>query len=111
MISARHLASPLVISANTVRISCVERFNQVLAHQVTPIIGAAKTLERAVFQNNWLKLRKNRLAQLALRRAVHPSAYHHGGGSGESGDGQSGRIAGRLMAEFMARSGGRKGEV
>ena len=70
VISARHLAAPVVIWANTVRVSCIERFNQILAHQVTAIIGAAKALERAVFQNDWLKLSENRLAQLALRRAT-----------------------------------------
>ena len=67
VISARHLACPVVVWANTVRVSCIERFNQILAHQVTAIIGAAKALERAVFQSDWLKLRENRLTQLALR--------------------------------------------
>src|SRR4029077_4957725 len=76
VISARHLASPIIVWANTVRVSCVERFNQILAHQVTAIIGAAKALERAVFENDWLKLQKDGLAQLALRRATPDVANH-----------------------------------
>src|SRR4029077_9137151 len=74
VISARHFACPVVVWANTVRVSCIERFNQILAHQVTAIIRAAKALERTVFQNDWLKFRKNRLAQLALCRATDDRA-------------------------------------
>jgi len=37
-------------------VSCIERFNQILTHQVSAIVGAAKALERAVFQKNGLKL-------------------------------------------------------
>ena len=70
VISARHLACPIVVWANTVRISYIERLNKIFAHQVTPIIGAAKALERAVFQSDWLELGENRLAQFALRRAA-----------------------------------------
>ncbi len=80
VISARHLACPVVVWANTVRVSCIERFNQILAHQVTAIIGAAKALERTVFQSNWLKLRENRLTQLALRRAMDDRASNDGSG-------------------------------
>ena len=54
MISPRHLACPVVVWANTVRVSSVERLNQILAHQITPIVGAAKALKRAVFQSDWL---------------------------------------------------------
>jgi hypothetical protein len=68
VISAREFACPVVVWPNTVRISCIERFNQILAHQITAIIRAAKALERTVFQSDWLKLRENRLAQLALGR-------------------------------------------
>src|SRR5262245_19095802 len=76
VISARHLAAPIVIWANTVRISCIERLNQILAHQITAIISAAKALERAILQNYWLKLRKDGLAQPALRRATPDVANH-----------------------------------
>jgi hypothetical protein len=79
VISPRDLASPVVVCANTVRVACIERFNQILAHQVTAIVGAAKALERAVFQNNWLKLRKNRLGQLAPGPVVHDIPNHDDG--------------------------------
>src|SRR4029077_6304307 len=86
VISARHFARPVVVWANTVRVSCIERFNQILAHQVTAIIRAAKALERTVFQSDWLKLCENRLTQLALRRAAHDIANHDCGGCRESND-------------------------
>src|SRR5439155_1062511 len=49
VIPARHVACPVVVWANTVRVSCIERFNQILAHQISAIIGAAEALERTVF--------------------------------------------------------------
>src|SRR5206468_8838570 len=49
VISARYFACPVVIWADTVRVSYIQRFNQILAHQVTAIIGAAKTLECTIF--------------------------------------------------------------
>src|SRR5439155_12588583 len=84
VISARHLAAPVVICANAVRVGFFDRFNQILAHQVTAIIGAAKTLERTVFQSDWLKLRENRFAQLALCRATDHRARDDGSSCGES---------------------------
>jgi hypothetical protein len=86
VISARHVASPVVVCANTVRVSSIERFNQILAHQVAAIIGAAKALERTVFQSDRLKLRENRLTQLALRRATDDLASDDGSNCGESND-------------------------
>src|SRR4029077_5666897 len=86
VISTRHLARPVVVWANTVRVSCIERFNQILAHQVTAIIRAAKALERTVFQSDWLKVRENRLAQLALCRAMDYRASDDGSSCGESND-------------------------
>ena len=86
VISARHVACPVVVWANTVRVSCIERFNQILAHQVTAIIGAAKALERAVFQSDWLKLRENRLAQLARRRATDDLASDDDSGCRDRND-------------------------
>src|SRR5262249_14656850 len=74
VISARHFASPVVVCAYAVRIPCIEPLNQVLAHQVSAVIGAAEPFQRAVLQGDRLKFRKNRLAQLAPGRVVHPSA-------------------------------------
>jgi hypothetical protein len=71
VISARHLACPIVVWANTVRVSCIERFIQILAHQITAIVRAAEALERTVFQSDWLKLGKNCLAQFASCPVMH----------------------------------------
>ena len=51
----------------------MERFNQILAHQITAIIGAAETLERAAFKTR-AKLREDRLTQLAPRRIATETA-------------------------------------
>ncbi len=76
MIPARHLASPVVVCANAIRVRYIDGLNEILAHQITAIVVAAKAFERTVFQNDWLKLRKNRLAQLALRCAAHEIANY-----------------------------------
>src|SRR4029077_7783603 len=77
---------PVVVWPNTVRVSCIERFDQILAHQVAAIIGAAKALECTVSQSNWLKLRENRVAQLALRCATDDVASNDEGGCRDSND-------------------------
>src|SRR6187401_1435617 len=87
MISARHLACPVVVWTDPVRVSGIQRFNQILAHQVTAIIGAAKALKRTVFQSDWLKLGKNRLAQLALRLPTDDRATNDGSSCRESNHG------------------------
>src|SRR5207302_1938627 len=74
--------------ANAVRVGCINRLNQILAHQVSAVIGAAESLQRAVLQGDRLEFRENRLAQLAPGRVVHPSANQHGGCGYESDDDQ-----------------------
>jgi hypothetical protein len=77
VIPARQLASPVVVAANTIRVRCIERLNQIHAHQVSAVIGAAEALQRTVLQGNWLKLCKNRLAQPVRRGAAHEIANHN----------------------------------
>ena len=48
VIPARHLASPVVVRADAVRVGCIERLNQILAHYVSAVVGAAEALERTV---------------------------------------------------------------
>jgi hypothetical protein len=81
VIPARHLACPVVVDANAVRIRCVEWLNQVLAHQVPAIVSAAEALQRTILQDDRLKLRKNRLTQPARRGPVRYIANRNGGGS------------------------------
>ena len=84
VISARQLASPVVVAANAVRVSCVERLNQILAHQVSAIVGAAEALQRTILQDDRLEFRKNRLTQSARRGPAHHIADRNGGHRGES---------------------------
>ena len=86
MIPVRHLASPVIVAANAVRVRCIERLNQILAHQVSAVIGAAEALQRTIFQGDRLKLCKDRLAQPARRGAVHEIANHDGSRAYESDD-------------------------
>ncbi len=77
VIPARHLTPPVVVAANAVGVGCIERLNQILAHQVSAVIGATEAFKRTVFQSDWLKLCNNRLAQLAAGRAVREIANHN----------------------------------
>ena len=86
VIPARQLASPVVVPPNTIRVRCIERLDQILAHQVSAVIGAAEALQRTILQDDWLKLCKNRLAQPARRVAAHKIANHNGGRCYESDD-------------------------
>ena len=83
VIPARYFACPVVVGTNTVRISCIERLNQILAHQVSAIIGAAETLERAVLQRDWLEFPKNRLTESARRGPARDIANRNCGDSCE----------------------------
>ncbi len=65
VIPARQLASPIVIPANAVPVRCIERLNQILAHQISTIIGAPEALQRTILQDDRLEFCKNRLTQLA----------------------------------------------
>src|SRR5207249_11124612 len=69
VIPARHLASPVVVPAYAIRVGRIEGLNQILAHQVTAVIGAAEAFQRTVLQSDRLKFRKNCHAQLAAVRA------------------------------------------
>ena len=86
VIPARHLASPVVVPANTIRVRCIEGLNQILAHQVSAVIGATEALQRTILQGDRLKLCKNRFAQPARRGAVHEIANNDGGRCYESDD-------------------------
>src|SRR5207249_845988 len=86
VISARHFACPVVVWANAVRVGCIDRLNQIFAHQVSAVIGAAEARKRAVRQNDGLKFRKDRFAQLAPRRAARQASNHDGGRGSESDD-------------------------
>ena len=86
VIPARHLASPVVIRANTIGVRGVEGFNQILTHQVSTVIGAAEALQRTILQRDRLKLCKNRFAQPARRGAVHEIANHDRGRCYQSDD-------------------------
>ena len=67
VVPARHLASPIIIPANAVRIGCIYRLNQILTHQVSAIVCAAEALKRAILQDDRLEFRKDRLTELACR--------------------------------------------
>jgi hypothetical protein len=84
VIPARQLASPVVVCANAVRVGCIEWLNQILAHQVSAIIGAAEALQRTILQGDRLKLCKNRLAQPARRGTAREIANRDGGHCYES---------------------------
>jgi len=86
MVPAGHLASPVVVAANAVRVRCIEGLNQILAHQVSAVIGAAEALQRTILQGDRLKLCKNRFAQPARRGAVHEIANNDGSRCYESDD-------------------------
>src|SRR5438552_8282207 len=85
VISTGHIASPVIVRTNAVRVCCIERLNQIFAHQVSAVIGAAEARKRAVLQNDRLKFRKDRFAQLAPGRAAR-QASNHDGGRGSEGD-------------------------
>jgi hypothetical protein len=86
VIPARQLASPVVVAANAVGVPCVERLNQILAHQVSAIVGAAEALQRTILQDDRLEFRKNRLTQSARRGPVHDIPDRNGGRCGERDD-------------------------
>jgi hypothetical protein len=86
VITARNFASPVIILANAIRVGRVQRLNQVLAHQVPAVIGAAEALELTVFQGDRLKPPKNLLAQPSPGRTVHQIANHDGAGCCERDD-------------------------
>ena len=60
--------------------------HQILTHQVSAVIGAAKALQRTILQSDRLKFCQNRLAQLATGRMACEIASHDGGGSCQSDD-------------------------
>ena len=78
VVPARHLASPIVIPANAVRVRCIERLNQIFAHEVSAIIGAAEALQRTIFQGDRLEFRKNRLTEFASRGPARDIANRNG---------------------------------
>ncbi len=86
VIAARQLAPPIVVAANAVRVCCIERLDQILAHQVSAIVGAAEALQRTILQDDRLKLPKNRLTQPARRGPVRDIANRNGAGCAESDD-------------------------
>src|SRR4029077_19923539 len=50
------------------------------------VVRTAETLKRAVLQGNWLKLSKDRPAELASGRVAHQSADHDNDGACEKND-------------------------
>ena len=78
VIPARHLACPVVVPANAIRVRCIEGLDEILAHHVSAVIGAAEALQRTILQGDRLKLCKNCLAQAARRSAAHEIANHDG---------------------------------
>src|SRR5207302_3534767 len=80
LIPARQLASPVVIAANAVGIRRIERLDQIFAHQISAIVGAAEAFQRTILQDDRLKFRKNRLTQLARRGSARDVANRNGGG-------------------------------
>jgi len=86
VIPARQFASPVVVPANAIRVRCIEWLNQILAHQVSAIIGAAEAFQRTILQRDGLKLCKNCLAQPARRGAAHEIANHDSGRCYENDD-------------------------
>jgi len=88
VIPARHLASPVVIRANTIGVRRIEGLNQILAHQVSAVIGAAEALQHTILQGDRLELCENRFAQPARRGAVHEIANDDGSRCYESDDGK-----------------------
>src|SRR5439155_24171338 len=79
VIPPRHLACPVVVGTNTVRIRCIEGLNQILAHQVSAIVGAPEALQRTILQDYRLQFRKNLLPQPAGRGSVGYIANRDGG--------------------------------
>jgi hypothetical protein len=86
VIPARQFASPVVVPTNTIRVRYIEGLNQILAHQVSAVIGAAEALQRTILQGDRLKLCKNRFAQPARRGATHEIANHDRGRCYQSDD-------------------------
>jgi Cation efflux family len=84
VIAARDLASPIIVFANAVRVRHIERLNQILAHQISTVIGAAETFKCTILQCDRLKFRKNRFAQLSSRSIVRETPNHDRSGSCES---------------------------
>jgi hypothetical protein len=60
--------------------------NQILAHQVSAIVGAAEALQCTILQDDRLEFRKNRLTQSARLSPAHDIANRNGGRCGESED-------------------------
>src|SRR5436190_11455714 len=89
VIATRQFTSPIVVAANAVRVCCIERLDQILAHQVSAIVGAAEPLQLTILQDDRLKLRKNRLTQPARRGSVRNIANRNGGSCAESDDDKS----------------------
>src|SRR5438067_11907155 len=85
-IPARHLACPVVVRTNTVRIRCIEWLNQILTHQVSAIVSAAEALQRTILQDYRLQFRKNLLTQPARRGSVGYIANRNSGYCCESDD-------------------------
>ena len=85
-VPAGHLASPVVILANAVRVRGFKWLDQILAHQVSTVVRAAKALERTVLQSDRLKFRKNCFAQLAPGRVAHLCADQDNDGACEKND-------------------------
>src|SRR4029453_16722334 len=61
-----------------------EWLNQILAHQVSAVIGAAEARQRTILQGDRLKLCKNRFAEPARCGTAHEIPNHNGGHCCES---------------------------
>src|SRR5215470_9890933 len=86
MIPARHLACPLVVGSDAVGIRRIEWLHQILAHQVSAVVGASEALQRAILQDDRLEFRKNRVTELACRGPTRDIANRDGSRCRESDD-------------------------
>ena len=86
VIPARHIASPVIVRANAVGIGCIDRLNQIFAHQVSAVIGASEARKLAILQDDRLKFRKDCFAQFAASRAAREAINQDGGRGRESED-------------------------
>jgi hypothetical protein len=54
-ITTRHLTAPVVVPADAVRVRRIQLLDEVLAHQIAAVVGAAEPFERAIFQRDGLQ--------------------------------------------------------
>lgn len=71
VILARDVACPIIVLPDAVRVRSVDRRDEVLAHQVSAVIGAPEALQCAILQRNGLEFRKDLLTQFASCSAAH----------------------------------------